>query len=247
MGVWSRLAGEVFLDWLAPPSGLRWIDIGCGNGAFTELLAQRCAPREMHGIDPSDAQLEFARTRPGLKGATLSKGDAMALPYEADRFDAATMALVIFFVPDPKLGVAEMKRVVRPGGTIAAYAWDILNPGGFPFRPVMEEVRAAGFTPPLPPSADISRFDAMRGLWAEAGLERVEVREITVERTFASFDELWSVTTAMGSFKAALTEMPAEKAAALKERVRAKLPAADGQGRITYSSRANAVKGVVPG
>ena len=53
MGVWSQLAGQVFLDWLAPSSGLRWIDIGCGSGAFTELLAQRCAPAEIQGIDPS--------------------------------------------------------------------------------------------------------------------------------------------------------------------------------------------------
>src|SRR5580704_14182276 len=55
MGGWSRLVGEVFLDWLAPPSGARWIDVGCGSGAFTELLMQRCAPAEVHGIDPSDA------------------------------------------------------------------------------------------------------------------------------------------------------------------------------------------------
>ena len=44
MGVWSRLAGETFLDWLALPTGLRWIDVGCGNGAFTELLVERSAP-----------------------------------------------------------------------------------------------------------------------------------------------------------------------------------------------------------
>ena len=245
MGVWSRLAGEVFLDWLAPPSGLRWIDVGCGNGAFTELVVQRHAPREMHGIDPSDAQLEFARTRPKLARATLSKGDAMALPYQANRFDAATMALVIFFVPDPKVGVAEMKRVVRPGGTIAAYAWDIMNPGGFPFGPVGIELREAGLSPPMPPSADISRFDAMRALWTDAGLQSVEMREITVSRSFADFDEFWSVTTSMGALKAALGELPAEKAAQVKARVSAKLPA-DASGRITYSSRANAVKGRVP-
>jgi ubiquinone/menaquinone biosynthesis C-methylase UbiE len=245
MGVWSRLAGTVFLDWLAPQSGLRWIDVGCGNGAFTELVVQRHAPREMHGIDPSDAQLEFAHTRPALAGATLSKGDAMALPYEANRFDAATMALVIFFVPDPKVGVAEMKRVVRPGGAIAAYAWDILNPGGFPFQPVGAELRAAGLSPPMPPSAEISRFDAMRALWSDAGLQSVEMREITVERTFADFDEFWTITTAMGALKAAIGELPAEKAAELKARVKSKLPP-DSAGRITYSSRANAVKGVVP-
>jgi ubiquinone/menaquinone biosynthesis C-methylase UbiE len=64
MGRWSRLVGEIFVDWLAPQAGLRWIDVGCGNGAFTELLVQRCAPAEVHGIDPSEAQLAFARGGP---------------------------------------------------------------------------------------------------------------------------------------------------------------------------------------
>jgi hypothetical protein len=50
MGTWSRLAGEVFLDWLAPLSALCWIDVGCGNGAFTEVLVERCAPNEVQGI-----------------------------------------------------------------------------------------------------------------------------------------------------------------------------------------------------
>src|SRR6266436_3757131 len=101
MGAWSRLTGEVFLDWLAPPSGLRWIDIGCGSGAFCELLVERCAPVEVHGIDPSEAQLAFARKRPASRLAQFRQGDAMALPFPDDSFDAAIMALVIFFVPDP--------------------------------------------------------------------------------------------------------------------------------------------------
>ena len=57
MGVWSRLVGDIFIDWLAPRAGLRWIDIGCGNGAFTELLVNRCGPAEVHGIDPSEGFL----------------------------------------------------------------------------------------------------------------------------------------------------------------------------------------------
>jgi len=64
MGIWSRLAADVFIDWLTPRAGLRWIDIGCGSGAFTELLVERCAPAEVQGIDPSEGQLAFARTRP---------------------------------------------------------------------------------------------------------------------------------------------------------------------------------------
>ena len=60
MGNWSRRAGNIFLDWLAAPPGLKWIDVGCGNGAFTELIVERCAPAEVQGIDPSEGQLAFA-------------------------------------------------------------------------------------------------------------------------------------------------------------------------------------------
>src|SRR4051794_1483418 len=130
IGAWSQLAGRQFLDWLAPPPGQRWIDIGCGNGAFTSLILQRCSPSEVQAVDPSAGQLAYASSRPDARGATFLTGDAMALPFEDARFDAAVMALVIFFVPEPRRGVAEMVRVVRPGGLIAAYAWDILN-GGF--------------------------------------------------------------------------------------------------------------------
>src|SRR5215470_4229097 len=81
MGKWSRLAGEIFLDWLAPPSGLRWLDVGCGNGAFTELIVERCAPFETQGVDPHEAQLAVARGRQGARGAVFLPGDAMALPF----------------------------------------------------------------------------------------------------------------------------------------------------------------------
>jgi ubiquinone/menaquinone biosynthesis C-methylase UbiE len=148
MGNWSRLAGEIFLDWLAPLSGLRWIDIGCGGGAFTELLVERCAVAEVQGIDPSEGQLAFARARPAGRVAEFRQGDAMALPFSEDRFDVAVMALVIFFVPDPAKGVAEMVRVVRPGGTVATYAWDVFG-GGFPLEPIQVEMRALGVTPPF--------------------------------------------------------------------------------------------------
>jgi ubiquinone/menaquinone biosynthesis C-methylase UbiE len=113
MGRWSRIAGDIFLDWLAPARGLRWLDVGCGSGAFTERLSERCAPATLDGIDPAEAQLTFARARPEMSAARFRQGDAMALPFADDSFDAATMALVIFFVPEPAKGVAEMGRRAR--------------------------------------------------------------------------------------------------------------------------------------
>jgi len=81
MRIWSRFAGEVFIDWLAPSPDLQWIDIGCGNGAFTELIIERCAPVVVQGIDPSQGQLAFARTRPAARLAKFRQGDAMSLPF----------------------------------------------------------------------------------------------------------------------------------------------------------------------
>jgi SAM-dependent methyltransferase len=244
MGVWSRMAGERFLDWLSLAPGLRWIDIGCGNGAFTELLPRRCAPAQIQGIDPSPEQLGFARARPALRDATFREGDAMALPFGDASFDAATMALVIFFGPDPAKGVAEMARVVAPGGTVAAYAWDMPG-GGFPLEPVQAEMRAMGIAVRRPPSTDASRLSALHDLWRGAGLETVETTAITVERTFADFDDVWTTSLLSPSTGATLAALIPADMNRLKARLRERLPA-DAEGRITYAGRANAVKGRVP-
>jgi SAM-dependent methyltransferase len=244
MGTWSRLVGEIFLDWLAPREGLRWIDIGCGGGAFTELIVERCGPAEVEGIDLSEAQLAFARTRPAARMAAFRQGDATAIPFGDDRFDAAAMALVIFFIPDPAKGVAEMVRVVCPHGIVATYAWDMLG-GGFPLEPIREEMRKMGFTPPLPPSANASRMEALRVLWTGAGLDAVETREITVQRIFAAFDEFWTTSLLAASVRPVIATMTSDEVALLRSRVQARLPT-DSAGRIRCSARANAIQGRVP-
>lgn len=244
MGAWSRLVGAIFLDWVAPSPGLRWIDIGCGNGAFSQLIVDNCAPAELHGIDPSDAQLAFARSRPAARAAQFEKGDAMALPFPDDRFDAAVMALVIPFVPVPARGVAEMVRVVRPGGRVAAYTWDMVG-DGMPVAPIQQELRRLGVEPPLPPSAAVSGIDAIRELWIAAGLEDVEAREIRVSRTFPDFEDFWSLALTSGGLGPVVAGLAPGDAGRLRDAVRTRLPAGPG-GRITGAGRANAVKGRVP-
>ena len=243
MGKWSQLVGETFLDWLGADPGLRWLDVGCGNGAFTEMLVERCAPASVQGIDPSEAQLAFARCRPVSRIAQFRQGDAMALPFPDDTFDVAVMPLVIFFVPDPARGVAEMARVVSPGGAVTAYAWDMAD-GGFPYYALQSEMRETGVAVPEPPSNDASRLDAMRALWTAAGLVDVDTREITVQRTFSDFDDYWTTVTGGPSVGPSLAAMASDHLALLKSRMRARL-AADADGRMTYSARANAVKGRV--
>jgi ubiquinone/menaquinone biosynthesis C-methylase UbiE len=243
MGAWSRIVGDIFIDWLAPKPGLRWVDVGCGNGAFSELVIARCAPASLDGVDPSEGQLSFARTRPAARLAKFREGDAMALPYDDGGFDIAVMALVIFFVPDPAKGVAEMRRVVRPGGTVAAYAWDIVG-GGFPHEPIQAAMRDMGLTPLKPPRFEVSQMDALRDLWVSSGFRDIETKEITVFRTFSDFDEFWAGNV-MANIKSMLTTLPQGDLERLKADVRGRLPK-DASGRITVNARANAVKGRAP-
>ena len=243
MGKWSQLVGDSFLDWLAPKSGLRWLDVGCGNGAFTEMLVDRCAPASVQGIDPSEAQLAYARTRPASRVAQYRLGDAMAQPFPGDTFDVAVMPLVIFFVPDPARGVAEMARVVRPGGLVTAYAWD-MSGGGFPYEALHAAIREQSVAVPAPPSPDASRIDAMRDLWTGAGLDAVETQVITAQRTFADFDDYWTTILGGPSVGARIAAMTPADLARLKARMRSQLPS-DADGRITCRATANAVKGRV--
>jgi SAM-dependent methyltransferase len=243
MGIWSRLAGEVFLDWLAPAKGLSWVDSGCGNGAFTELLAERCAPAEVQGVDPSEGQLAYARTRRQWNGIEFRQGDAMALPFPADRFDAGVMALVLVFLSDPAKGVAELMRVVVPGGTVATYMWD-MDGGGFPLEPLLAEMRGMGMRSPLPASMSASRMEGMQKFWSGAGAVAVETREITVKRTFANYEEFWSTGLKSSTVGPSVRGLAPGEVEKLKERVRERLRA--GTGPLTLSARANAVKGVRP-
>jgi len=243
MGQWSRLAGDTFLQWLAPSAGWRWVDVGCGNGAFTELLVRRCSPVQVQGIDPSEEQIHFARARLAADPVQFRIGDAMALPYADGAFDAAVMALVIFFVPDPAKGIAEMTRVVRPGGSVSAYAWDILG-GGFPFAAVQDELQALGSPPLWPPSVEAASIDALQALWRGAGLEQIETREISVRRTFADFDSFWAIAQTGPRIAPRIAKMAPADVQLLRERLQARL-IPDADGRISYAARANAVKGWV--
>ncbi|MEP7118883.1 MAG: class I SAM-dependent methyltransferase [Acidobacteriota bacterium] len=243
MGIWSQAAGERFLDWLAAQPGWSWLDVGCGNGAFTELVTRRLAPRAIAGIDRSQAQIAYARSRPALRQADLRPGDALALPYAANTFDAAVMPLVIFFLPDPTLGVAEMTRVVRPGGSVSAYAWDMAG-GGFPYEPLFAEMRALDLTVPMPPSPEASRLDGLQQLWTAAGLTHVDTTTIEVSRTFADRDDYWATVTGSASVGTQLAALPPDHAAHLRDRLWGRLQP-DSAGRITCSGQAHAIRGRV--
>jgi ubiquinone/menaquinone biosynthesis C-methylase UbiE len=246
MGRWSRAAGDLFLDWLALPGGLRWLDAGCGTGAFTQLLLDKCAPRQVAALDPSADQIAYARTTQAAKTVNFQVGDAQSLPFADGEFDAASMALVITFIPEPAKALAEMKRVVKPGGMIGTYVWDFLG-GGSPQQPLREAVEAMGVTVSPAPGHANSRIERLGELFTAASLEEAATRMIGIDVTYPDFDTYWESQTALANTVVQyLREMTEAEVERVKAHLREHLPT-DRTGRIAYKARASAAKGRVPG
>jgi ubiquinone/menaquinone biosynthesis C-methylase UbiE len=245
MGRWSRAAGAVFLDWLAPPPGARWLDVGCGTGVFTQLVLEQCAPEAVTAVDPAQPQIDHAcRQRGGLR-ATFQVADAQALPFADSMFDVVASALVINFIPDRSRAVSEMRRVGRPGGVVAGYVWDFAAEWS-PTWPLRRGIRQCGSNIPEVPGARDSSLDALRFLFEQAGFEGVATRSIDVTVSFADFDEFWQAQTpGFSPTTHTIADMPKDDRRRLIDAVRNGLPLSS-HGRIEYSARANAVMARVP-
>lgn len=241
MGRWSSVVGAVFLDWIEPEKGACWLDIGCGTGVFTELVLNKCYPSKVVAVDPSAAQIELAGSKAIAKQAEFHVADAQNLPFSDAEFDIVASALVINFIPDRPRGIAEMRRVGRPGGMVAGYVWDFAAERN-PTSPIRSALSEIGAKPPLASGTDDSRLEALSSLFALSGFENIETRTIDVAMSFPNFDEFWRTQNASysptGKIISKLSETELEK---LINIVRASLPV-DHDGKITYSSRANAIK-----
>ena len=246
MGRWSRAAAPVFLEWVAPPAGARWLEVGCGTGIFTEVVLDTCSPAAVSAVDPSEAQIAQARMRPAALRVDFRVADAQSLPFAEAAFDVVAAALVFNFVPDRPRALSEMRRVARAGGIVAGYVWDLaaeLSPSG-PLRLGMR--RFGADVPDLPGAAD-SGLAALQALFERAGLERIATRTIEVTQSYADFDDFWQAQTpGYAPTTRMIAAMPVSERASLMEAVRAGLPVGP-DGRIEYSARANAIRGRVPG
>lgn len=242
VGRWSRLVAAEFLDWLAAEPGLRWLDVGCGTGALSSTVLDRCDPTAVLGIDASEGFLARAVERIDDPRARFQLGDATDLP--ADSADVVVSGLVLNFLPDPAAAVAAM-RAAAPAGEVAVYVWD--------YAGRMELMRhfwdaAAVVDPQAAALVEATRFpicqpDRLEALWREAGLVEVASRAIDVPTAFADFDDYWAPFLAgQGPAPAYAMSLADDVRAALREQIRARLPiAADGS--ISLVARAWAVRG----
>ena len=245
VGRWSRLVAREFMDWLAVPAGKDWLDVGCGTGALTQSILERGNPNSVKGVDPSPGFIEYAKARIASARASFEVGDAQSLPVESAGFDAAVAGLVLNFVPQQPRAVAEMARVLRPGGIVGAYVWD--------YAGKMELMRyfwdaAAALDPAAYELDEGLRFPIcqpkpLAELFARAGLRDVEVRPIDVPTDFRDFDDYWSPflggQAPAPGYAMSLSE---ERRGALRDRIRSKLPIGK-DGAIHLIARAWAVRG----
>ena len=115
---------------MAPATGARIADLGCGSGIFTELLRRR--GYAMTGLDISPKLVALGRRRyPGLD---LIEGDVEALPFPDGRFDGVLLNGIVHHLPDPSRCAAEAFRVLRPGGRFVAVDPNRLNPFMYLYR-----------------------------------------------------------------------------------------------------------------
>ena len=245
MGRWSRSAGDIFLDWIAPPKDACWLDVGCGTGVFTELIVDTTSPAAVSGVDPTQVQIEHARRKSVGQRVDFQIADAQALPFPNNAFDLVVSALVINFIPDRPKALAEMRRVGRAGGTVAAYVWDFAgerSPGSL----VRTGLHAIGIElADLPGSAN-SGLDALRSLFERAGFEQIATKTIDVTMSFANFDDLWRAQTPNFGPRGKFVEnLSGAERARLIDKVRASLPA-NPDGSVVYSVRAHAIKARIP-
>lgn len=245
VGRWSRPVARELLAWLHAPTGLDWLDVGCGTGVVAEAVAERGAPRRLVGIDPSAGFLDFARRRLKGAGADLHQADARALPFSAARFDRVVSGLVLNFVSDQPLAASEMARVVRPGGEVALYVWDYADKMELMRRfwdaAIALDMQAAEFDEGR--RFPICQPEALHRLFEGAGLTQVETRAIDVPTTFRDFDDYWApFLGGQAPAPAYCTSLDADGRAALRERLRASLPT-QADGSIHLIARAWAVRG----
>ncbi len=249
VGRWSRLVGREFVDWLARPRHLHWLDVGCGTGALSQIILEHCSPGQVIGVDPSEGYLAHARAKVNHARVGFRIGRAEALPVSDAEFDAAVAGLVLNFVPEKERAVAEMRRAVRPGGSVAAYVWD--------YAGEMQLMRhfwdaAVGLDPGALELDEGRRFpiakpEPLSRLFKGAGLRGVATRAIDVPTVFKNFDDYWSpFLGGQGPAPAYCMSLSEERRAALRERTRASLPM-QADGGIHLIARAWAVRGIVPG
>jgi ubiquinone/menaquinone biosynthesis C-methylase UbiE len=250
MGRWSRKLAEKFIDFAAAADGEDVLDVGCGTGSLTFTLAARSRCKSITGIDFSPAYIAFAQRKNSDARIAFEQGDACAMPYADRSFDCVMAMLVLHYVREPKMAIAEMRRVARPGATVAATVWDAR--GGFVGNRIFFDTAAA-----LDPGAvkhrdryythPMTRPGELAAAWREAGFTDVREGYLTIHMTFANFTDYWTpVTGKDGPLAAYVNSLAPEPREIFKSALSSAYCGGEADGPRSYAASAWAVRGTAP-
>ncbi|WP_201306072.1 class I SAM-dependent methyltransferase [Roseomonas harenae] len=251
MGRWSLRLAEPFLDFAGPVGADEQVmDLGCGTGSLSLVLASRTAASRIQGVDISAAYVDYARHRTNDPRIEFRVGDACALPFSAASFDRVLSLLMLHFVPDSTAAVAEMRRVARPGAVIAAAVWDAR--GGFVAQrlfldtaaaldPQAAALRAQNCTRPM------TRPGELGTAWRALGLRNIHETALTIRMEYANFEDFWGPYLGrQGPAAGYVAGLAFDALDRLREYVRSAYLDGEPDGPRSYAATAWAVRGTVP-
>ncbi len=250
MGRWSRELAALFIEFVGVRDGEKVLDVGCGTGSLTYALLDRAGGLRITGIDQAPVFLDAARAKPKAASIRFEQADATALPFEDASFDRALSLLVLHFVPESERALAEMRRVVKPGGTVGAAVWDMA--GGYLAQrlfwdtaacllPGAEEGRKRAYSRPL------TRRGEMRAAFIERGFSEVLDTSLTIRMNYAGFADYWGpIAAGEGPLGAFLEKLDAEEKERLERGVRAAFEGGAPDGPRSFTASAWACVGRVP-
>jgi SAM-dependent methyltransferase len=250
MGRWSRRLAPAFIEFAGITAAESVLDLGCGTGNLSICLSDNPRIASVTGLDLSTAYVEHARRKNQDARIAFQVGDACALPFANGSFDHSLSMLVLQFIPRPDRAIREMRRVTRPGGTIAAATWDTIG-GLIAYRMVFdtaamldrdgEAVRAKAYGRPLCRPGELAQA------WRDAGLLDVAQETITIRMDFASFADFWApVEGTEGPAAAYVGTLDAGAKLQLRDAVRLTYLNGEPDGARSYAATAWVVRGTVP-
>jgi len=242
MGRYSRALAPAFADAAGVVAGQRALDVGCGPGALTGELVNRLGADHVAACDPSPPFVDACATR--FPGVRVSVGRAEELDEATDSFDVGLAQLVMHFVTEPDRAIAQLRRVVRPGGRVAVCVWDM--------EEGMEMLRAfwdaaLAIDPEAPDELNTLRFGRageLEALLTDGGLREVTELPLRVSTTYAAYDELWqSLLAGIGPAGAWCVALPDDQRARLHDELYTRVGSPTGA--FTLGAVARAAVGTV--
>jgi SAM-dependent methyltransferase len=222
MGRYSSLLAVPFADSAGIEGGQTALDVGSGPGALTTELVRRLGAAHVAAVDPAPQFVDAVRQR--LQGVDAQVGRAEELPFPDGRFDAALAQLVLHFVSDADATAREMKRIVRPGGVVAACVWDF--GGGMRMLRLFWDA-ALALDPDAPDEERTRPFGhegEIAGLFASAGLEAIESGSLEVTAAYEDYDDFWTpFLSTTGPAGAYIASLDVERRERLREDLRTRL------------------------